>query len=131
MLVGSLLFINGGDIAPAPCPPPLANPTPDPPPNPSRLPEGAATGRGKSSGNANGGPSRLVDADLDDEAGGDDGCFDFDEPPFPMMLPDLPTTTDETLTTSEEFDLPAEGPFPKKSTAATFVVPSSRAEGGM
>ena len=133
MLVGSLRFDNGGDIAP----PPPANPTPDPPPNPIRLPDPAGTGKGRSSGNAKGGPTRLGGAGRDEGAAGepsDDACsFDFDDPPPAplLMLPDLSTMTEETLTTSEEFVRPPEGPFPKKSTAATFAVPSSREEGGM
>lgn len=130
MLVGSLLFDSGGDIFP----PSPANPTPDPP-KPNRLPDPIGTGSGKSSGNANGGPTRLGRVGFDDEAGGepsDDACFDLDDvPPVPLLLPDLPTSTEETLTTSDAFGFPAEGPFPKKSTAATFAVPSSREEGGM
>lgn len=129
MLVGSLLLDNGGDIAP---PPPPPN---DPPPNPIRLPGPAGIGKVRSSGNAKAGPTRLGGTALDDKAGGEcsgDPCCCFDcPPPAPLlMLPDLPTMTDETLTTSDALDLPPADPFPKKSTAATLVVPSSRDEGG-
>lgn len=127
MLVGSFL-LSGGDI---PTPVPSRNPGPEPPPKPSRLSTEAIAGV-RLSGITGAGRAPPLEGSLMVEAGGEDsdGVLDFP----PLLLPDLGTMTDETLTewllVSRAVDRP-NAPLPKKLTGAILVLPSSRDGAGM